>query len=693
MIKKIHIIALLFTLLGLRLSAQDFSDLCLGAIVLDDVDSWCSSNGAFNNFGATESVDEALPTCWPSIGADVWFRFTAVGNSVSVGVVGQTTAAPGGSLDFPQLAIYEGFCGSLTQLACSSDAINANIVELQIQNLIPGQEYFLRVSGRNMEEGSFKLCVNNFNRVPDPSGDCVSGVILCDKSSFTVPSVLGEGSNPNEMDGECLGGEFSSSWYKWTCEQSGSLTFVLSPLVATDDLDFAIYEMPNGIENCSDMELLRCMASGENVGQPFPQWEICVGETGLDNASTDDFEAPGCQNGSDNFVRALDMEAGKSYALIINNFTNNGNGYSLSFGGSGTFVGPQPAFSILPDVDVSCDIDTVFFEETATLPPGSSATYSWYFGQGANPATATGPGPHQVVYTSFGNKSVLLEVETDNGCIVTDVSEVFIKSCCDPSIGVSINLDDYGDPECANTNSGFLNVSGAGGTPFYQYSIDGVNFQPLGMFIGLASGQQTVYIQDTKGCVDSLEQILVNPPPIIVDAGSDQDITLGETAFLNGTVIAPNPLVTSYNWYLSDPPLSCLDCLDPDVIPFEDTFYYLEASDDIGCTFIDSVLVRVDKVRPVYIPNVFSPNFDGINDYFTLYGGAAGRYIKTLSIYDRWGGEVFRGEKLPLNAESAGWDGRVNGQRANAGVYAFFAEVEFIDGIVLLYEGSITLMR
>ena len=119
----------------------------------------------------------------------------------------------------------------------------------------------------------------------------------------------------------------------------------------------------------------------------------------------------------------------------------------------------------------------------------------------------------------------------------------------------------------------------------------------------------------------------------------------------------------------------------------------MEATDDIGCTFIDSVLVRVDKVRPVYIPNVFSPNFDGINDYFTLYGSAAGKYIKTLSIYDRWGGEVFRGEKLPLNAESAGWDGRVNGQRANAGVFAFFAEVEFIDGIVLLYEGSITLMR
>ena len=144
---------------------------------------------------------------------------------------------------------------------------------------------------------------------------------------------------------------------------------------------------------------------------------------------------------------------------------------------------------------------------------------------------------------------------------------------------------------------------------------------------------------------------------------------------------------------MTDTLLSCDDCLDPEAFPVNDTYFYLMAEDDLGCTVIDSVLINVNKVRPVYIPNIFTPNFDGINDYFTLYGGPAGRYIKTLNIFDRWGGHVYRGENLPLNAENAGWDGRINGERANAGVYAFFAEVEFIDGIVLLYEGSITLMR
>ena len=139
--------------------------------------------------------------------------------------------------------------------------------------------------------------------MPDPNGDCSGGVILCDKSSFTVPSVFGEGSNPNELQGLCLGNEFSSSWYKWTCEESGSLTFTLNPLVSTDDLDFAVFEMPNGIDDCSNLELLRCMASGENVGAPLSDWIACIGATGLSAGSDDIVETPGCSNNDDNFFR------------------------------------------------------------------------------------------------------------------------------------------------------------------------------------------------------------------------------------------------------------------------------------------------------------------------------------------------------------------------------------------------------
>ncbi len=671
---------------------QQLNDLCLGATELTDLDNWCSSNGAYNNNQATPSSD---PTgiCWPSTGNDIWFRFTAQANSLSVSVEGATVPNPGGSLEDPQMIIYEGFCGDLTELACNSDAFGANSVETQIQNLIPGQQYFIRISARNDDRGSFKLCVNNFNAVPDPNGDCPTGVVLCDKSGFTVPSVLGEGNILNETAGTCLGNEFSSAWYKWTCDQSGSLTFVLSPLVSTDDLDFALFEMTNGIDDCSNLNLLRCMASGENVGAPLSNWLSCMGQTGLQAGSTDQLETPGCSSGDDNFLEPLIMESGKSYVLIINNFTNNGNGYTVDFGGSGTFLGPKLDFEIDPEGDVSCDVDTVSFVQAATIPAGMTANFTWYFGEGAQPSTATGPGPHEIVYNSFGDKSVVLQAETDAGCIVTDVTVVPILECCDPSFNLDLTLEDFGDPICYQTNSGFIEVEGTGGIPFYQYSIDGEFFQPVGSFVGLGAGVQTVYVQDIKGCIDSLDQLLVNPPPIIVDAGEQQVISLGETTFLNGFVNAPSPDNTSTSWILTDSLLACADCLDPEAFPVDDTYFYLEAVDDLGCSERDSVLVIVEKLRPIYIPNVFSPDFDGVNDNFTIYGNVAALEVKRLEIFDRWGNLVFQATNFPLSDNFLGWDGRINGEQATAGVYAFYTQIEFIDGVIMLYEGSITLMR
>lgn len=675
------------------INAQDFSDLCLGATELTDLENWCSSVGAYNNNDASPSTEEVNPPCWPSIGNDIWFTFKANANSLSVSIEGATSPNPGGSLVQPQLAVYAGFCGDLTELSCISDAFTTNVVETQIQNLVPGQRYFLRVSGRNDNIGSFKICVNNFNAVPDPNGDCFGGVVLCDKSSFTVPSVFGEGSNPNELDGLCLGSEFSSSWYKWTCEESGSLTFTLNPLVSTDDLDFAVFEMPNGIDDCSNLELLRCMASGENVGAPLSDWISCIGATGLSFGSTDVVETPGCDNSDDNFLEPLEMVAGKHYALVINNFTNNGNGYSLEFGGTGTFVGPQLDFEINPANGIECDLDVVEFIETSNIPAGMNASFNWYFGEGANPSTATGPGPHDVVYESFGEKSILLQAETDAGCIVTDVTEISVLACCDESFNLEIELDSYTDPICYDSNTGSINVIGQGGHPYYLYSIDGESYRPLGSFVGLEEGEQTIYIQDIKGCMDSLSQVLTDPPPIIVNAGVDQLITLGETTGLSGSVLAPDPANTVYSWIITDEFLNDNQVLTPQAYPVDDTYFYLEAVDNFGCTVRDSVLIKVDKVRPIYTPNIFSPNQDGINDYFTVYGNAAAEQILKLEVFDRWGSLVFSGSNLEPSAEPMGWNGKINGQDAESGVYVFYAQVEFIDKVIIQYEGSITLLR
>ena len=290
---------------------------------------------------------------------------------MNITINGNTTASPGGTLEDPEVAIYSGNCGiGLTELECISDAFNNNAVETFAGSLTVGNTYYIRVDARNENIGTFQLCLNNFNEVPSPSSDCNSGVILCDKSPFTVQNVFGEGTIPSEIvnSSNCTTQitEANSSWYKWTCEDPGTLTFSLTPNNPFDDLDFVVYELPNGVMDCNNKIALRSMGSGENVGSPLSEWVACTGNTGLNTSNSDTEECPGCQPGDNNFLQAINMQTGKSYALVINNFSNSGQGFSLSFGGTGTFQGPNVNFTFTPENNVECDemvtyVDSSFF--------------------------------------------------------------------------------------------------------------------------------------------------------------------------------------------------------------------------------------------------------------------------------------------------------------------------------------------
>src|SRR5690606_21240626 len=185
--------------------------------------------------------------------------------------------------------------------------------------------------------------------------------------------------------------------------QPGTLSFTLTPNKPSDDLDFAVFELPGGPDDCNNKVMLRCMASGENVGEPFENSEPCTGPTGLSLTSTDLEEFPGCQPGNDNFVAALNMEAGKTYALIVNNFSNSGSGFSITWGGTGTFKGPLADFEIEPSEGVACEEDLLLVDVSSSQL-GSIVAWNWNFGEGAVPQTAQTAGPHDISYLSVGKK-------------------------------------------------------------------------------------------------------------------------------------------------------------------------------------------------------------------------------------------------------------------------------------------------
>jgi gliding motility-associated-like protein len=96
----------------------------------------------------------------------------------------------------------------------------------------------------------------------------------------------------------------------------------------------------------------------------------------------------------------------------------------------------------------------------------------------------------------------------------------------------------------------------------------------------------------------------------------------------------------------------------------------------------------------VYIPNIFSPNDDGENDWFTVYADLKGvKQVKQFQIFDRWGDQVFQRENFQPNDPTLGWDGRYRGQEMNPAVFVYYAIVEFIDGQEVLFKGDVTLMR
>jgi len=511
------------------------NDECEDAIVLADVANWCSASGAFNNaMGTPSGFGPAV--CFAGTEDDVWFSFTAIATDIVITVKGNTSTAPGGTLLNPQAALYVGDCsGTINQLE---------------------QTYLIRVQGAGSSNGTFQLCLENFNPPVLPGSDCVTASVLCDKNSFVIQSVTGSGNDPLEaVNSSCLGlfgasSEANSTWFSW------------------------IAAFPNP----------------------------CSGPTGLRVGETDISEPSGCDDPTQNsFLAPIQMEAGKAYALMINNFTSTGNGFSLEFGGTGEFLGPQ-AFVEASEPSV-CFGQQVTLTDASVFPLGNINSWQWSFGLGADPPTANTAGPHVVAWDSPGTKSIALTIGTELGCQVTAIRSYEVIPCCmdvnnmtvdalltellcpaipDGAIDLTVSsnapahtfvwstgatsedimdlaLGDYQVtitnaatcdtvltytigaplginvqeqiimPECMGGVNGGIILNVTGGVPPYQYNWGG-GFTNDNTFLNLGVGIYTVTVQDANDCqqvidydVRELELILdsnlpvVTPPSVLMD--------------------------------------------------------------------------------------------------------------------------------------------------------------------------------
>jgi hypothetical protein len=479
--------------------AQPTNDNCTAPIVLTNVANYCSAPAQFTNVGATPS-GYGPATCFGAASNDVWFSFVAQATDVTVVVRGAAQQAPGGTLRNPQIALYAGACGgTINQLACQSSTNNTHIAEMSKSGLFVGTTYLIRVQGFNNAMGTFQLCITNFNPPAIPTSDCPTAAVLCDKSPFVVKSVTGAGNNITELnDASCFFGgaptnyESNSTWFVWICDQPGTLTFTLTPLSPPDDLDFVVYRLPNGVGNCQGKQVVRCVASGDFF---FPS--PCMGPTGLRAGETRTSIPAGCNfPNPTTWAAPLNMQTGEVYALCVNNFTSSGNGFSIEFGGTGTFLGPKADFVAVPSA--ICLGAPVEFTDASSFVLGNITQYNWSFGSDATPAVATGRGPHSVVFSEPGLHPVVLQIETNLGCKITTIKNVQVY----PKVEVDTVIS---APDCNGGTNGEITIANIEkGTPPYLFSWRGGPFTPDNTLKGLPVGTYNVVIRDANNCETSL---------------------------------------------------------------------------------------------------------------------------------------------------------------------------------------------
>ncbi len=180
------------------------------------------------------------------------------------------------------------------------------------------------------------------------------------------------------------------------------------------------------------------------------------------------------------------------------------------------------------------------------------------------------------------------------------------------------------------------------------------------------------------------EKIAIHlPPDTVIDWGN----------ILN---VSPNTIPEdsiTFLWQSDNPQeLICDSCSELTISPITDTRYTLTIQDKFGCRASDQFVVSVVENREIFVPNVFSPNGDGLHDTFYLKGGN-NVLFHDFSIYNRWGQEVFFLSSGPLSDPSIGWDGKQNGENVVEGLYFYQAEVIFPDNSKSTFKGALTLLR
>lgn len=307
------------------------------------------------------------------------------------------------------------------------------------------------------------------------------------------------------------------------------------------------------------------------------------------------------------------------------------------------------------------------------------STYTWT----VNGVTQTSTNNElHITWTVPGNYNITVVEHANNGCDGDMRSgTVYVKPIPVANAGPDLTV-------CFGKT---IQLNGSGGTVF-QWSpptyLSNPNISnPIVNAPGAGVYVYQLAVSDNSGCV-ALKKDTVSItvlPPVRVFAGNDTSITLNQPFQLNAVDVF-NSGFTSYTWSpafgLNNPqiknPLATLD---------RDMTYTVSAKTANDCEATDDIRIRVFLGPEIYVPTIFTPNNDGLNDIFIpTYVGI--KELKYFSVYNRFGELVYS-----TTNQANGWNGQYKGQLQNNGAFVWHVAGVDFNGKMITKKGTVILAK
>ncbi len=348
-------------------------------------------------------------------------------------------------------------------------------------------------------------------------------------------------------------------------------------------------------------------------------------------------------------------------------------------------VNTTPTISI-----VSVSSSTICSGNSSVINPTGASSYTLNPGNLTSVTNFTVSPATNTTYTIIGSNGA--------GCVSsnTDIIPIMVN----PTPTVNLNGASLDTVKC-NHVGGVVNINasnvGGGTAPyFYQWTnlANGSTYTSTTTpsFTNQPAGTYSLLVTDANGCVAtnsgtvSTTQVV---PSISVTASfttNPQSPIISTTSL---TVLFTNTSTNAatYTWTLGNGIGSTL--LNPPATSYTavGTYTVVLYAQNGGC--IDSVntVVTINAPTNLIIPNIFSPNGDGVNDQFFII--STGINSLTCDIFNRWGELLYT-----MNAPNQVWDGRTpNGGNAPDGTYFYILQAQGVDGKTYKQNGPLTLVR